>query len=90
MFKKKWLAEREGFTDNQGLLSVLTIISRSYEKVEVKINDKSRIPLAPGFFLNTNLKVVLIMMQFLDFTNTKNVKNYENKFLSKQNFQIYK
>ena len=30
------------------------------------------------------------MMQFLDFTNTKNVKNYENKFLSKQNFQIYK
>ena len=47
--KKKWLAEREGFTDNQGLLSVLTIISRSYEKVEVKINDKSRIPLAPGF-----------------------------------------
>lgn len=29
-------------------------------------------------------------MQFLDFTNTKNVKNYEKKFLSKQNFQIYK
>ena len=30
-------------------------------------------------------------MQFLDFTNTKKyVKNYENKFLSKQNFQIYK
>lgn len=59
---------------------MLTIISRSYEKAEVKINDKSRIPLAPGFFLNTNLKVVLITMQFLDFTNTKNVKNYENKF----------
>lgn len=50
------------------------------QKVDVKINDKSRIPLAPGFFLNTNLKVVLITMQFLDFTNTKNVKNYENKF----------
>lgn len=50
------------------------------QKVDVKINDKSRVPLAPGFFLNTNLKVVLITMQFLDFTNTKNVKNYGNKF----------
>ena len=50
------------------------------QKVDVKINDKSRVSLAPGFFLNTNLKVVLITMQFLDFTNTKNVKNYENKF----------
>ena len=51
------------------------------QKVDVKINDKSRVPLAPGFFLNTNLKVVLTTMQFLDFTNTKNVKNYENKFV---------
>ena len=84
------MQKEKAYNDNQGLLSVLTIISRSYEKVEVKINDKSRIPLVSGFFLNTNLKVVLIMMQFLDFTNTKNVKNYENKFLSKQNFQIYK
>lgn len=56
------------------------------QKVDVKINDKSRVPLAPGFFLNTNLKVVLITMQFLDFTNTKNVKNYENKFFVRTEF----
>ena len=76
----------------KALLIIKTKFSAYYnmQKVDVKINDKSRIPLAPGFFLNTNLKVVLITMQFLDFTNTKNVKNYENKFLSKQNFQIYK
>lgn len=56
---------------------MLTIICR---KLMSKSMTKAGYHWLLGFFLNTNLKVVLITMQFLDFTNTKNVKNYEKNF----------